>query len=284
MNLRALENLYRVYQVGSFSRAAEQANVTLSTLSMQMKTLEQELGVDLFDRTHRPPRLTPQGRKIAEQAQSVVEAQAALKEACSTAHGLAGHFRFGFIGSASLQVLPPFLIYAQQHWPNASFDFSSGLSETLCDKVREGMLDAAVVTQVQGAMEGLSSLHLFSEPMVLIHGEDDGDDFLSKPFLHFQPNSGIGVLIGGFIEEMKIRSRDSIHLDSIDAIIECVAQGAGFSLLPRHSVETGRRGDLVMRAVPDEKFFREVVLITPRNPRAQRWRDPIAGALQSILT
>ena len=68
MQTRSLRSLIKISQTGSFLRAAEQLHVTLSALSMQMKTLEAELGVGLFDRTVRPPRLTPMGRAVVVRA------------------------------------------------------------------------------------------------------------------------------------------------------------------------------------------------------------------------
>lgn len=68
MQTRSLKSLVQISQVGSFAKAAEQLNMTLSALSMQIKSLELELGVNLFDRSVRPPRLTPIGRSILDEA------------------------------------------------------------------------------------------------------------------------------------------------------------------------------------------------------------------------
>ena len=83
--------------------------MTLSALSMQMKTLESQLGVALFDRAFRPPQLTPLGRQIAQQAGKVVAAQIELQHIAASPEPLSGHFRLGFIPSASVRLLPGFL-------------------------------------------------------------------------------------------------------------------------------------------------------------------------------
>ena len=283
MNLRALQNLHHIYRIGSFSAVAERAHVTLSTLSMQMKALEAELGVALFDRTHRPPRLTPLGRSIARQAQKIVEAQVELQDLCLPTEGLVGHFRLGFTGSASLQILPNLLRFAQENWPKASFEFIGGLSESLCQQVRADALDAAVVTQVPGAMDGVHTAPILYEPMVLIHAGPHGPGEKGQPFLHFQPRSGIGILIGGFLAELDIYPLETIEIDNIDAIIECVAVGAGFSLLPLHSVTRIGRSDIQVQHLPHKRFQREVVLITPEHKRADRWRGPMVDAIRDVI-
>jgi len=281
MNLRALENLYRIHQLGSFTRVAELAHVTLSALSMQMKALEAELGAELFDRSHRPPRLTPLGRLIAEQAHRVADAQAGLRDLCAAGQGLTGHFRIGFTGSACLQILPGLLELAERDWPGARFEFSSGLSEDLCARVRADTLDAAVVTEVRGAMGGVHPALLLEEPMVLIHAaRHESEEGL--PFLHFQPRSGIGVLISDFLDDLQIRPDRSIQMDNIEAIIACVARGTGFSLLPLRSVQAS--GETIrIRDLPPDHFRRRVVLITPQRERNVQQREILQAAILEVL-
>ena len=282
MNLRALENLYRIHQVGSFTRVAELAHVTLSTLSMQMKALEAELGTELFDRSHRPPRLTPLGRLIAEQAHEVAAAQAGLRDLCAAGQGLTGHFRIGFTGSASLQILPGLLELAERDWPGARFEFSSGLSEDLCARVRADMLDAAVVTEVPGAMGGVQSSLLLEEPMVLIHASGR-DRYEELPFLHFQPRSGIGVLISDFLTDLRIRPARSIQMDNIEAIIACVARSTGFSLLPLRSVRASGQA-VQVNDLPPDRFRRRVVLITTQRERNAQQREILHAAILKVLS
>ena len=82
MNIRALETLVQISQVQSFSTAAEIRNMTLSAVSMQMKALEAELDVELFDRQSRPPRLTPLGRQVAVQARAILSERDGLTMLC----------------------------------------------------------------------------------------------------------------------------------------------------------------------------------------------------------
>ena len=72
MQTRALKNLVKISQVESFLQASDQLNMTLPALSMQMKALETELDVALFDRSVRPPRLTAIGRLVVEKARGII--------------------------------------------------------------------------------------------------------------------------------------------------------------------------------------------------------------------
>ena len=73
MQTHLLKTLLKISQVQSFALAAEHLNMTLSAVSMQMKSLEEQLDASLFDRKFRPPKLTPLGLAVAEKAQAVVD-------------------------------------------------------------------------------------------------------------------------------------------------------------------------------------------------------------------
>ena len=131
MQTRSLRTLSEIAKVGSFATAAGNLNMTLSALSMQMKSLEAELGVELFDRTFRPPKLTPMGRSICDHAADVLAAEDVLRVACNPVDELAGQYRLGFVMTASVRLLPGFLIAARERARRANLRVVTGLSETL---------------------------------------------------------------------------------------------------------------------------------------------------------
>ena len=214
--------------------------MTLSALSMQMKTLEDDLNVALFDRTFRPPKLTPIGKKIVHDAKQVIEAEAKLRSHCSTSNELSGQFHIGFVASLAAHSLSEFLRLATLQAPQACFSFETGLSEILCEAVRSGRLDAAIVTEINEATADLESDPLFSEEMVIVTpNSQEKLDYKSlaenMSFFHFLPNSGIGRLIARFCNDLEAQPNHSIYLDNIEAIVNCVSDGLGFSLLPKKS-------------------------------------------------
>ena len=146
MQTRALKTLSKIEQIGSFATAADHLNMTLSAVSMQMKALEQELNVQIFDRTFRPPRLTPVGRAVAEKARSILALEDSLLAQCSQDAALSGAYRMWFVYTAGVRLLPRFLQYAASRLPLARFEVETGLSELLEDRISQGRLDGAVVT------------------------------------------------------------------------------------------------------------------------------------------
>ncbi|MBY4895288.1 LysR family transcriptional regulator [Rhodobacteraceae bacterium N5(2021)] len=243
MKTRALRTLVKIASEGSFVQSAEQLGITLSALSMQMKALEAELGVALFDRSHRPPRLTPLGAAVVAEARVLLAREDRLLELCRPSDALVGHFKLGFVTTAAVRLLPDFLRAAQEAAPLANFAVETGLSAVLQEKVLNGQIDAAVVTDADGLPPRLSSSVLRREPFVFAAHDDlmaGGLEGLMAhhTFFHFMPDTGIGKLIArAMLDQARPEGVRSIVLDDLEAIMECVAAGLGFTLLPVPDVE-----------------------------------------------
>ncbi len=95
---RDLEYLIAVADLCHFGKASEKCSISQPTLSMQIKKLEEELGIEVFERTNKRVLITPAGKKIIEQARVVLLATEALKELAKQIKDLLGGiFRMGII-------------------------------------------------------------------------------------------------------------------------------------------------------------------------------------------
>ena len=107
MTIIQLEYLLAVANCGSFSLAAEHCFVTQPSLSMQVKALEEELGVVLLDRSKKPVIPTEAGEVVLEQARETIKAYNYIKEAVSELKGeTAGKLRLGVIAARPCTDLP----------------------------------------------------------------------------------------------------------------------------------------------------------------------------------
>ncbi len=268
MQTRHLKTLVQIARVESFATAASQLNMTLSTLSMQMKTLEEELQVSLFDRSHRPPKLTPIGREIAEKAKIVLDAENALLESSQETTGLAGNYRIGFVATASVRLLPLFLRNAKTKAPNANFSLETALSERLEERVLSGQLDAAILTASRQAEAGLKYDVLREETLVYALPSKYSqlaieEMALELPFLQFNPGSGIGKLIANQVHKLTSKSsRQPIVLDSVEAIMECVNEGIGFTLLAEPDIRRYADQSVKIQPTTGKPLTRQLVLAT----------------------
>lgn len=267
MQTRALKSLAKISQIGSFLQAADQLNMTLPALSMQMKALETELDVALFDRSVRPPRLTPIGRSIVEKAMNLLGHEAELFELCASQDALVGKFRIGFVTSASARLLPDFLVNSRKNLPRAEFEFETGLSAVLQEKVRTGKLDAAVVTDAEVDPQGMTQLVLRDEPFVFATHSSivaEGFDTIvsTQTFFHFMPETGIGKLIANTMSQIARPTRtETVMLDNIEAIMGCIKNGLGYTLLPAPDVHRYADDAVVEFRAPDDAR-RSLILVT----------------------
>ena len=268
MQTRHLKTLVQIARVESFATAANQLNMTLSTLSMQMKTLEEELQVSMFDRSHRPPKLTPIGREIADKAQIVLDAENALLESSHDTKGLAGNYHLGFVATASVRLLPLFLKNAKIKAPKANFDLETALSETLEERVLSGQLDAAILTASKQAETGLKYDVLREETLVYALPANHSklsieETALELPFLQFNPSSGIGKVIANHVRKLTLKSKKQpIVLDSVEAIMECVNEGLGFTLLAEPDIKRYANETVSIAPTSGKTLSRQLVLAT----------------------
>ncbi len=278
MQTRALETLVQISKVQSFSDAADLQVMTLSALSMQMKALEAELGVNLFDRSFRPPRLTPIGRQIAEQAQRVIVQAQILTNLTVPDDSLAGHFRMGFIQSASVRLLPQFIQRIKTEASSASFQYQSGLSEHLTELVLNNQLDAAVVTQVERASDDLRYDVIALEELALVVPESEAKTEIADlpevlTFIHFMPSTGIGRLISKRQETLTRKPVKVLVLDSIEAALECVRLGLGYTILPLPDIHRYRDEQVFIHPPGPSRITRNLSLATRRDVQTDRWRS-----------
>ena len=268
MQTRTLRTLSRIARAGSFVEAAEQLNMTLPTLSMQVKSLESELGLTLFDRSFRPPLLTPKGREIVEAARAVIAAEDSLLAAATPGEALSGNYALGFVSTASVRMLPRFLQSARSELPRASFTFESGLSETLVDRVLSGQLDAAVITVAGPVDADLIRYDLREEALLFAAHASQGslDELLEDAtFLHFMPRTGIGKLIATAMQGSRPAHAPTIVLDTLEGIMECVRQGIGFTLLPEPDIARYSSEEIVTFSPLKPGLSRKLALVVRRD-------------------
>ena len=278
MQIRTLKTLRKISQVQSFAVAAQELNMTVSAVSMQMKNLERQLNVVLFDRNFRPPLLTPLGRQIMRNVETIVREEGRLHSMCAAKGTLAGDFELGLITTANVRLLPGLLQSVARHTSSANFRFSTGLSRELTDKVASGRLDAAIVTMT-GKEDNLQFDTLLTDQLVYgipndVWSNSMHIEELRIPFLHFSPQSGVGEVIADTVREISIQAQECIVMDNVEAIVECVKRGIGYTLLPQPDLLRYIDNSVAMVS-PAMPATRKIVLVT-RN-------DSISDAYRVVL-
>ena len=164
MNLRDLKYIVAVADSNHFGRAAERCFVSQPTLSGQIRKLEDELGVAIFERTNRAVRVTPIGEKILQHARSILE-QADVIEQLSAAHQdpLAGPLRIGAIPTISPYLMPLILAPLKQAHPQLKLVLSEETTDRLLGRLHNFEIDAALLATAVDDND-FDVIPLFDEP------------------------------------------------------------------------------------------------------------------------
>lgn len=274
MSLRALRTLIAIAERGSFASAASALHMSQSAISMQMKSLEDELGARLFDRSRRPPALNERGLALLERAREVVALYARMSEAVSDPDDLAGNLSIGAVPTALTGMLPAILASLRKSHPRLQIRVAAGLSGDLVLRVARGEIDCALVTEPERPLEGLFARPVGSEPFVVIApraaaGKTDRDLLENHPFIRFNRQAWVGRVVERSLRERDIAVREAMELDSLEAIERMVLAGLGVSVVPERAGAPLPKG---LRRVPfgAPPLARKLCLVErERNPKRQ---------------
>jgi molybdate transport repressor ModE-like protein len=172
MSLRAFRTLVAIAEHGSFAAAARAVNLSQSAVSTQMRGLEDELHVALFDRSTRPPALNEAGQALVGKARELIAAYEDIQSAVTSTGAVEGRIRLGAVGSTLTGVLPRVLTIIRERYPNLHIEIVSGFSEELLQQVGSRALDAAIVSDYDGGRRDLAWRPFLTEPLVMIAPPD----------------------------------------------------------------------------------------------------------------
>lgn len=149
-----------------FGRAAERCGVSQPTLSTQVRRLEAELGVEIFDRTRQPIEPTDLGQRILERARAVLrEAEGLLAEVHAVTDEVAGELRLGVIPTLAPYLLPLIAGELRRRHPLLALHVEEHRTSEILERLERGVLDAGLIATAE-ARAGLEERRLFREPFV----------------------------------------------------------------------------------------------------------------------
>jgi DNA-binding transcriptional LysR family regulator len=173
VDLRQLELFVAVAEESQFTRAAVRCHIAQSALSTSIRTLERDLGTQLFARTTRNVQLTASGRVLLQEARRTLAAAAQARAAVAeVAGGLRGHVSIGTIPTPGVLDQAQLVTdYTAEH-PGIELRLVRDTSMALLDQLAAGTLDMAVVSLPASLPLGMEALELLSEPISFVCRED----------------------------------------------------------------------------------------------------------------
>jgi len=167
VNIRDMHYLVAVADLRSFSQAANQCCISQPTLSGQIKKLEQDLGIKIFERNNKRVIPTDVGRTIIHCARNILHEVETIKETSNNAHEpLAGKFRLGAFPTLSTYIFPLLVPNIKQAMPKLRLILLEEKTAVLIDKLHKGEIDAALLALPINS-EALTSQVLFNDEFYL---------------------------------------------------------------------------------------------------------------------
>jgi DNA-binding transcriptional LysR family regulator len=281
-SIKILKNFLIIARSKTVAAAAKEIGLTAAAAGQQLQQLENDVGVELFDRTKRSLSLNPQGRALLEPIQEIISRYEALSS--KVKQGLSGTIFLGALVSTLMGRFGKTLDELKRSYPELEIKLTAGLSSEFLDQVIEGGIDAAIVTESPYALpQNVQWTELYKEPMILIHPVTatiqkigKGKLNLELPFIRFERNTWTGHLVEQTIRINKIDIKEGMELNSVEAIIELVRQGLGFSIIPKlDNIEWARDRQLSIQELPGKTIYRKVGLLERKKHSRQNITEVI---------
>jgi len=283
-SIRTLQTFLSAARLGSFAAAGQEVGLTAAAVGLKIRSLEEELGVPLFDRGARAVVLNPEGRRHVEAIRDIVERWQQLP-AKRGGDELAGTVVMGALVSALMGAFADALWMIKRHHPALAVTLLAGQSADFMTRVERGELDAAVVTQPPLLLPAsIQWTPLYREPMVLIVPTrphfalpESPLDMLSQcPFMRFDRRAWTGHLVNAALTQCNATVNEGLELNSVEAIVELVRQGFGVAIVPQLANVRWRR-DRALRvvALPQVTVERHVGLLERRSHHRERFTQAL---------
>jgi DNA-binding transcriptional LysR family regulator len=285
MNLRQLKSLAEIRNYGSFAAAGDRIGLSQSAISVQMRELENSLGVTLFERSKRPVTLTPEGVRIADIADEVLDRLAQMRRLASGSETL-DSVAIGFVPTTVHYLLPRVLEALREAWPELQVQVRSGLSGELSAAVARRELDYALLTAPIVEIPELEITNVASEPFVVIGPaslagiDSDAGLLRSMPYIAFNRRTWVGQHIAARLQQRGIHVNEAIEIDSLEAIENLVVKGFGVSIVPRRLHDEMDTDRLVQIPFGSPADTRQLVLVR----HAARPQTSLDHAIRQIFT
>ncbi|MDO7171714.1 LysR substrate-binding domain-containing protein [Mariniflexile sp. AS56] len=292
MTITQLYYVLAVAENQNFTKAAEKCFVTQPTLSMQIQKLEEELDIQIFDRSKKPIELTEVGKKIVNQARNIVNESYRIKDIVDQQKGfIGGEFKLGIIPTIMPTLLPMFLKNFIKKHPKIKLKIEELTTEEIIERLKDGHLDAAIAaTPLEDA--SIKERVLYFEPFVSyipkshrLHSNKkiDVSDLDISDMLLLEDGHCFRDGVLNLCKAFKNNSDDVFQLESgsIETLIKLSNEGLGMTLLPYlHTLDVNDKEKENLHYFNEPSPAREVSLIYHKSELKMQ----IIEALQDVIS
>ena len=270
LTLRQLRYFVGIVEVGNMTLAAGRMRVAATALSLQVKTMEERLGVPLLQRHSRGVRPTEKGRELYERGCEILRLVGETERVIAGSEDApAPPVRLGLPPSILRTLGIDLLLKGTERFGEDGLQFVEGVSIDLVRRLEAAEIDLAIVSGPD-ATPSMQALDLFEEDMVFItsprHARRGGSvslaEVLASDLVFFGQQTGIWTAVHDAARSVGLPVRSESTVGSIDLIRHLVGQGLATSIQPYGVVEEeSRRGELAVHRIDDHPIRRRLVLV-----------------------
>ena len=289
MNIRDLQYLVAVAELQHFGRAADRCHVSQPTLSMQIRKLEDQLGVAFFERSGRRVLVTPAGEQIVERARHLLREYEELRAVAKRLKDpSAGQYRLGVFPTLAPYFLPRIVPAIHAAFPLLRLVLLEEKTEQLLARLRRGQIDLALLA-LPVAGDDLVAMELFDEAFCLAVSERNAlaaqasvstDDLREASLLLLDEGHCLREQALEFCKMHAIEESREFRATSLGTLIQMVATDLGITLVPEMAAREAPR---TLRFIPfrDPKPHRRIGLVWRRQASQQDFFEQLGQLMRA---
>jgi DNA-binding transcriptional LysR family regulator len=291
VTLWGIEVFVATAEEGAISAASRRLGTSAATVSQQLTNLEGAIGTTLLDRGARPVTLTPAGEMFLRRANTILnEAEQARAELAMADLSRLTRLRLGMIEDFAADVTPALLAAMSADLMNCQFLLETGPTHQLTELLDSRALDIIVAAETGKYDPSMETYPLMEEPFVAavpkgrIKDGDVAKQLRRMPLIQYTTRHYMGRTVKAHLDQAGVTFSHRFELDSYDAIMAMVAEGAGWSILtPLGWMRAARFRDRVdLIELPFGRLSRTITL-TSRKDVLSTMPGGIAERLRPLL-
>lgn len=272
LTLKQLRYFVALAKYRHFGRAADASAISQPALSMQIKELEEHIGLALFERDSRQIRLTTFGEEFAARVKVILRSIDELTDFSRAAdENLTGQIKLGIIPTIAPYILPRLMAQFKESFPQLDIHVRETLTSRLIDELADGAIDCAVLA-LPVSVRSFEEIALFKEHFYLVRPQDQSDQpvpprskILNERLLLLEEGHCFREQALSFCDLGPSAPRQGLDGSSLSTLVQLVAANMGVTFLPQMAVALETNNvEVCVSAFPEPQPSRTIGMIWRR--------------------
>lgn len=287
MDIRYLDSLIAVVELGSIAHAARAQNLTAAAVGQRIVALEKHFNTTLLNRKTHKATPTEACLNLLPRARHIVGEYRQLSTDIDQS-GLIGKFHLGSISTALTGLLPTAINQLALTAPGLILQIKPGTSNSLFADLTDRKIDAAIIVLPPYALPSAYQYQVLrDEPLILLSRQSAGkslrEKLMQNPYICYDSQSWGGLRARQFLKDKHININPDYELDALEAIEKLVQQGMGVSLVPKWAGLDLSSTSFNAEFVRPQRYNRQVVLVSPAISPMQKIVEALGQSLKMAL-